>query len=110
MYRASSVITALKTSPDIEFDSPAPVCPKPHSLTCTKDIEHCTTGKMQNCKQKLTLFHHGCLRHLYFWFTVSLTDLDGVIDEQDGQLSILLTGKAISNSDLTTVPASLSGK
>jgi hypothetical protein len=103
MYRASSVIAALEASPDIEFDSPVPVCPKPFSATCKKDTGHCTTGEKRNCPQKLTLFHHGCLRHLYFWFTVSPTDPDGVIDEQDSQLSMLLDGKAISISDLTVV-------
>jgi hypothetical protein len=103
MYRASSVITALKTSSDIEFDSPVPICPKPHSATCAKDTGHCMTGEMQTCKQKLTLFYDGCLRHLYFWFTVSPIDPDGVIDERDSQLSILLDGKAISSSDLTAV-------
>ena len=99
-YRSSSVIEAIKGSSEIEVDSPLAHCPRTESDLCKRLHGNCQTGKRQQCKQRVSVFINGCLRHLIFYFTVSITDSDGFIDSNDSQLSILIKDKLINKETL----------
>jgi hypothetical protein len=101
-FRLSSVIPALGNHEELEYDSPVPVCPRPGGKSCQKP-ELCDMGIHRQCKQKLSVFTNGCLRHLYFYFIISSEDHDGMINERDSQLNILIREGMIDKTVLQRV-------
>jgi hypothetical protein len=93
----------LSGIPEVSFENSPPVCPDPAVSTCVKNAGHCPKGQIRHCVQKWTIFDKGCLRHIYFTFTVSSTDTDGIVDEFDSQLNVVLKSYAINKSSLPKV-------
>lgn len=89
-YRSSDVIKAITGSPGIDVDTALARCPIDGDAGCARRHGSCPLGARRQCRQKVSVFIGGCLRHLIFYFTVSAADHDGFIDGHDSQLRILV--------------------
>jgi hypothetical protein len=104
MYTASSVVGAIRESiirnicscDDLDYVR----CPKDR---CNPNPENCLLGNDHNCPQKIEVFDvHNNLSVIIFLFTISNTDHDGFIDEDDSALSELFRRNIIDRASLAT--------
>jgi hypothetical protein len=104
MYTASSVVNAIRESiirnncscDDLNYIK----CPKDR---CNINPENCSPGNDHSCPQKINVFDIHCnLLIIIFLFTISNTNHDGFVDEDDSALSELFNRSIIDRASLDT--------
>jgi hypothetical protein len=102
MYRASSIVQAIKESGTAKADDiDLVVCPV---SACYVKPEDCSNGKAQKCKKTVYIHYehdnHNKMVALIFRFMVSETDRDGFILKDDFALKLLIRRKIVDESRL----------
>jgi hypothetical protein len=91
MYRSSSVIFALQQSSAETRGHQFAECPLD---ICFVNLAHCHKGQTRTCVREIMVlynhYNHNKAVNLRFFFTVSQTDFDGVIDEDNEFLQLLI--------------------
>ena len=104
MYRASSVIQALQQSSAETKGNQRVGCPMD---ICFVNPAQCQKGKTQTCIQEYEVLYvhenRNKLVNLQFYFTVSSTDSDGLINENNRFLQLLIRRMVINPNLLQRV-------
>ena len=97
MYRSSSVLLALQQSSAETKGHQFARCPLD---ICVVSPAHCQRGQTQTCVREVEALYthdnHNKLVNLRFFFTVSSTDFDGFIDEDNESLQLLIRREIIN--------------
>jgi len=101
MYRASNVLHALNEA-SIETKGYQFIkCPLDR---CYINPANCRKAQTQTCAQEVTVLYqhdnHNKAVTLRFYFTISSTDYDGFIDEENEFLQLLIRRKVIKKDDI----------
>jgi len=104
MYRASSVLSTLAQSSAEIIGHQFIKCPLDR---CFINPASCHKAQTHTCTQEATVLyehngHNKCV-NLRFYFTISPTDFDGYIDEDNEFLQILIRRNIINGNDLIIV-------
>jgi hypothetical protein len=103
MYRASSIIKAIRESSSITIKEGLDlvVCP---ARACFVAPKECSKGRSQICEQPVRILYkhenHNKLVTLVFIFMISETDQEGFIRKADTSLNLLLKRNIIAKSVL----------
>jgi hypothetical protein len=103
MYRASSIIKAIRESPSITIEEGLDlvVCP---ARACFVAPKECSKGRSQICEQPVRIRYrhdnHNKVAILIFIFMISETDQEGFIRKADSSLNLLLKRDIIAKSAL----------
>jgi len=106
MYSAESVISALKANGELICEGIDKIgCPLPSRREECKGVpDNCNTGKEQNCKQPVSIYHeYKKLSVIIFRFMVSERNHGGFIRMDDSALKRLIQHKLINKNMLRTV-------
>lgn len=104
MYRSSSVLLALQQSSAETKGHQFAQCPLD---ICFVSPAHCQKGQTQKCIKEVVVLYthdnHNKEVNLRFFFTVSSTDFDGFIDEDNEFLQLLIRRNIINQNLLQMV-------